>query len=114
MGNDFLENRLHITRKHFLGKLGLGFGSVALGSLLIPDLFSGKDELTQTVGLPHFAPKAKRIIYLFQNGAPSQLESFDYKPLLNKMTGEELPEPKPDSHGPGAWFLEPIAPKTNN
>lgn len=42
-------------------------------------------------GLPHFAPKAKRVIYLFQNGAPSQLESFDYKPLLNKMTGEELP-----------------------
>src|SRR6188472_1237915 len=91
MGNEFLENRLHITRKHFLGKLGLGFGSVALGSLLIPDLFSGKDELTQTVGLPHFAPKAKRVIYLFQNGAPSQLESFDYKPLLQKMHGEDLP-----------------------
>ena len=92
MGNEFLKNRLHITRKHFLGKLGLGFGSVALGSLLIPDLFTGKDELAQTVGLPHFAPKAKRIIYLFQNGAPSQLESFDYKPLLNKMEGQELPE----------------------
>jgi hypothetical protein len=44
------------------------------------------------VGLPHFAPKAKRIIYLFQNGAPSQLESFDYKPLLNKMYGQDLPE----------------------
>ncbi len=43
------------------------------------------------IGLPHFAPKAKRIIYLFQNGAPSQLESFDYKPLLSKMRGEELP-----------------------
>jgi hypothetical protein len=43
-------------------------------------------------GLPHFAPKAKRVIYLFQNGAPSQLESFDYKPLLNKMIGKDLPE----------------------
>jgi hypothetical protein len=42
-------------------------------------------------GIPHFAPKAKRVIYLFQNGAPSQLESFDYKPLLNKMVGQELP-----------------------
>src|SRR5258705_217148 len=41
--------------------------------------------------LPYCAPKDKRIIYLFQNGAPSQLESFDYKPLLAKMTGEELP-----------------------
>jgi hypothetical protein len=43
------------------------------------------------LGLPHFAPKAKRVIYLFQNGAPSQLETFDYKPLLNKMVGQELP-----------------------
>ncbi len=93
MDNEFLKQRQHITRKHFLGKLGLGFGSVALGSLLIPDLFSGGDDDVATpVGLPHFAPKAKRIIYLFQNGAPSQLESFDYKPLLNKMAGEELPE----------------------
>ncbi len=91
MKSEFIENRFHVTRRHFLGKLGLGFGSVALGSLLMPDLFSGKEELGQTVGLPHFAPKAKRIIYLFQNGAPSQLESFDYKPLLTKMAGEELP-----------------------
>ena len=42
-------------------------------------------------GLPHFAPKAKRVIYLFQNGAPSQLETFDYKPTLNKMMGQDLP-----------------------
>ncbi|RZL17830.1 MAG: DUF1501 domain-containing protein, partial [Pedobacter sp.] len=42
-------------------------------------------------GLPHFAPKAKRIIYLFQNGAPSQLDLFDYKPKLQKMFGEDLP-----------------------
>ncbi len=92
MENEFLKQQSHITRKHFLGKLGLGFGAVALGSLLIPDLFSGGgDDMAATIGLPHFAPKAKRVIYLFQNGAPSQLESFDYKPLLNKMAGEELP-----------------------
>ena len=42
-------------------------------------------------GLPHFAPKAKRIIYLFQNGAPSQLDLFDYKPMLQKMHGQDLP-----------------------
>jgi hypothetical protein len=89
--DEFIENRFHVTRRHFLGKMGLGLGSVALGSLLIPDLFSGKDEESALIGLPHFAPKAKRIIYLFQNGAPSQLESFDYKPLLTKMSGEELP-----------------------
>ncbi len=91
MANEFLNHRFHITRRHFLGKAALGLGSAALGSLLIPDLFHGKKEEFSGVGLPHFAPKAKRVIYLFQNGAPSQLESFDYKPLLVKMTGEELP-----------------------
>ncbi|MBL7851665.1 MAG: DUF1501 domain-containing protein [Cyclobacteriaceae bacterium] len=91
MENEFMKNRLHVTRRHFLGKTALGLGSVALGSLLIPDLFSGKEDESFPVGLPHFAPKAKRIIYLFQNGAPSQLESFDYKPLLTTMRGQELP-----------------------
>lgn len=91
--NPFLENRLHINRRHFLGKLSLGIGSAALGSLLIPDLFSSSgEEQLAGIGLPHFAPKAKRIIYLHQNGAPSQLESFDYKPMLNKMAGQDLPE----------------------
>ncbi len=91
MANEFFEHRLNINRRHFLSKLGLGIGSVALGSLLVPDLFSGKEESSVPLGIPHFAPKAKRIIYLFQNGAPSQLESFDYKPTLIKMTGQELP-----------------------
>src|SRR6187551_72356 len=92
MANEFFENRLNITRKHFLGKVGLGLGSVALGSLMIKDLFSsGSAEMLPPVGLSHFAPKAKRIIYLFQNGAPSQLESFDYKPTLIKRMGEDLP-----------------------
>ena len=85
--------RLNHTRRHFLTKAGLGIGSIALGSLLAPRLFKGGKEETDlhTLGLPHFAPKAKRVIYLFQNGAPSQLETFDYKPLLNKMQGQELP-----------------------
>jgi hypothetical protein len=65
---------------------------VALGSLLIPDLFGKGEEELPMIGLPHFAPKAKRIIYLFQNGAPSQLDLFDYKPLLQKMQGTDLPE----------------------
>src|SRR6267154_1507060 len=92
MKDEFLENRFHINRRHFLGKLSLGIGSAALGSLLIPDLFSSDHESLAIPGLPQFAPKAKRIIYLFQNGAPSQLESFDYKPLLNQMAGKDLPE----------------------
>lgn len=90
--NEFFESRLNVNRRHFLGKVSLGLGSVALGSLLIPGLFQGEEGETASVaGMPNFAPKAKRVIYLFQNGAPSQLESFDYKPLLNKMHGEELP-----------------------
>jgi hypothetical protein len=89
--NPFLENRFNITRRHFFGKLSAGLGSVALGSLLIPDLFKSSNEESPLLGIPHFAPKAKRIIYLFQNGAPSQLESFDYKPNLIKRAGEDLP-----------------------
>ncbi|PRY87990.1 DUF1501 domain-containing protein [Mongoliibacter ruber] len=93
MEKEQLEHGLNHNRRKFLGKLSLGIGSLALGSLLIPDLFnrkSAEEELFDA--LPHFAPKAKRVIYLFQNGAPSQLESFDYKPLLNKQMGQELPE----------------------
>lgn len=86
---------MNANRRHFLSKLSLGIGSAALGSLLIPDLFkgSGPSSVNDIMsGLPHFAPKAKRVIYLFQNGAPSQYELFDNKPLLNKMFGEDLPE----------------------
>ena len=86
------EFRLNITRKHFLTKAGLGLGGAALGGLLFKDqLFGSASEAAMQLGVAQFAPKAKRIIYLFQNGAPSQLETFDYKPLLNKMHGEELP-----------------------
>lgn len=94
MANPFMEQQFHLTRRHFLGKLSIGLGSAALGSLLTRDLWSPEKSLEESImaGLPHFAPKAKRVIYLFQNGAPSQLESFDYKPLLNKMSGQDLPE----------------------
>lgn len=84
-----------MNRRKFLSRLSLGLGSAALGSLLIPDLFSGRfgsNEEAIMDTIPHFAPKAKRVIYLFQNGGPSQLESFDYKPLLTKNMGQELPD----------------------
>lgn len=94
MDNDIHEHRLNINRRHFLGKLGLGVGSAALSAALLPKLFEGigGSEEQALAGVTHFAPKAKRIIMLFQNGAPSQLESFDYKPLLNKMFNQDLPE----------------------
>jgi hypothetical protein len=95
MNKEFANNLLNVNRRHFLGKAAAGIGGIALGSLLMPDLFNGgRKGLTENLplGIPHFAPKAKRVIYLFQNGAPSQLESFDYKPTLNKMAGQDLPE----------------------
>ncbi len=94
MEKELLERSLNMNRRRFLSNLSLGLGSVALGSLLIPDLFKGsaEEEASFIPGIPHFAPKAKRVIYLFQNGAPSQLETFDYKPKLNNMMGQELPE----------------------
>ena len=95
MEKEIIENHLNINRRKFLSRISLGLGSVALGSLLIPDLFSSgmdDDAAALMTGLPHFAPKAKRVIYLFQNGAPSQLESFDYKPMLRQMVGQDLPE----------------------
>ena len=91
------QHFLNQNRRHFLQKLGLGIGGLALGNLLDPfgnSSASSAASLLQSgpVPLPHFAPKAKRVIYLFQSGGPSQLDLFDYKPLLNKMRGKDLPE----------------------
>lgn len=93
MTDPLLEHHLTLNRRTFLHRAAIGIGSVALGSL-----FSCENRDMSTVGqladlgLPHFAPRAKRVIYLFQSGAPSQLELFDWKPLLRKMDGQELPE----------------------
>ncbi len=94
MEKELLEHGLNTNRRKFLSSLSIGLGSVALGSLLIPDLFKGTAATEEEflAGVPHFAPKAKRVIYLFQNGAPSQLETFDYKPTLESMMGQDLPE----------------------
>ena len=91
--SEYNKFRLNHTRRHFLTRAGLGIGSIALGSLLAPGMFGRKQEEMETLplGVAQFAPKAKRIIYLFQNGAPSQLETFDYKPKLNEMIGQDLP-----------------------
>lgn len=93
MEKEILEHGLNFNRRRFLSTMSLGLGSVALGSLMIPGLLNGgdRDDAGFTPGIPHFAPKAKRVIYLFQNGAPSQLETFDYKPKLCEMYGLDLP-----------------------
>ncbi|GAB4497643.1 MAG: DUF1501 domain-containing protein [Saprospiraceae bacterium] len=94
MGNELLQHHLHLNRRTFLHRAAIGIGSLALGSLLGCDERKEVTDLKNLSlsGLPHFAPKAKRVIYLFQSGAPSQLELFDWKPLLRKLNGQELPE----------------------
>jgi hypothetical protein len=76
-----------LTRRHFFERASTGLGLAALSTLLSKDA-----DASTLPGLPHFPPKAKRVIYLFQHGAPSQLDLFDYKPTLARMRGENLPE----------------------
>ena len=75
------------TRRHFFGRSAYGLGVAALSNLLGEELPSSGLQ-----GLPHFVPKAKRVVYLFQSGAPSQLDMFDYKPQLEKLRGTDLPD----------------------
>jgi len=87
------KEQLLMTRRQLLGKTSTGIGVAALASLLNPRLFAADaTEFGGQAGLPHFAPKAKRVIYLHQSGAPSQLDLFDYKPKLMDMAGVELPD----------------------
>ncbi len=95
MSEIYSEHLHRINRRHFLSKASLGIGSLALGSLFGCNTSNKNTMLSETGALlkaPHFAPKAKRIIYLFQSGGPSQIDLFDYKPLLMKMRGEDLPD----------------------
>lgn len=94
-----VKQGLEINRRHFLTKAGFGIGGLALASLTSPVSALGQmgniGQPQQNAGIPripHFAPKAKRVIYLFQSGGPSQHDLWDYKPLLEKMNGEELPD----------------------
>ncbi len=78
-----------VTRRRFLADSAGGLGALALASMT-PALGGGPPVLASRT--PHFAPKAKRVISLFQSGGPSQLDLFDDKPLLRDRNGEELPE----------------------
>jgi hypothetical protein len=95
-----LRRNLLLTRRHFFGRTSTGLGMAALGTLLANDLratdiapsATAADSNEGLPGLPHFAPRAKRVIYLFQSGGPSQIELFDYKPKLKDMAKTELPD----------------------
>lgn len=83
---------MHVNRRHFFSQLGIG--TAALTSLLRADGVAAEADSKRggLAELPHFAPKAKRVIYLFQSGAPSQMDLYDYKPNLANLRGEELPD----------------------
>ena len=85
---------LGLSRRHFLNQFGLGLGGMALADLLGSSRTLGADALPERdlMGATHFTPRAKRIIYLFMAGGPSQLETWDYKPVLNERQGEQLPD----------------------
>ncbi len=91
-----LQQGLLQNRRQFFSRSSSGIGALALGSLLNRSLFAQQDDRQQRVGglpgLPHFAPKAKRVIYLLQSGAPSQVDLFDYKPSLEQLHMTELPD----------------------
>ncbi|MFP6658093.1 MAG: DUF1501 domain-containing protein, partial [Pirellulales bacterium] len=90
------EAALPMTRRGLFRQSAGGIGAVALASLIDPGVFAETDTRRRSVGgiegLPHFAPKARRVIYLFQSGAPSHIDLFDYKPQLKQLHGTELPD----------------------
>jgi hypothetical protein len=84
-----------LTRRTFLGRAATGVGVAALANLLGDSVLAQAPALVPAgglSGLPHFPPKAKRVIYLFQGGGPSQMDLFDYKPQLQKWNGTDLPD----------------------
>ena len=88
------ERELLLSRRQFFGRTAAGIGTAALASLLNPNMFAQAASVASNhgvLGVPHFAPRAKRVIYLFMSGGPSHIDLFDYKPDLHKLEGTELP-----------------------
>src|SRR5919198_1468177 len=79
-----------LTRRYFFSKASAGLGIAALSSLLHAERGAGLPGAVP--GLPHFPPTARRVIYLFQSGGPSQMDLFDYKPRLRELSSTELPD----------------------
>ena len=98
MMNEHFPTQLPLSRREMLRRCGTGFGMMALGSLmegsglLTPSIkAAGQVALPLAPRSPHFAPKAKRVVHLFMNGGPSQVDTFDPKPALDRFHGKPLP-----------------------
>ncbi|MBX3178258.1 MAG: DUF1501 domain-containing protein [Candidatus Hydrogenedentes bacterium] len=95
MYNDPAERLLHqITRRHFFQQCGVGLGAIALGSLLggAPAAAAPAHAMGVMGGKAHYPARAKRVIFMFMAGGPSQLELFDYKPALQKYNDQPIPQ----------------------
>jgi hypothetical protein len=93
--NPLKEYEQQMTRRELLFSSAKCLGGAALGSLLAPNLIAAQPKTNATgglLGVPHFAPKAKRVIMLFFSGGPSHIDLYDYKPAMRKFHGEELPD----------------------
>ena len=91
MADPLFDHHRLATRRTFLTQAAGGIGSVALGSLMAQDLFGKSASAASVGGLPHFAPRAKRVVCLFQSGGLSHVDLFDDKPALHAHAGEEIP-----------------------
>lgn len=92
--NDYRSNRSDLNRRQLLQTCGAGFGAIALNDMLARTAIA-ESAGDQHHAAPHFAAKAKRVIFLFMHGGPSHVDTFDYKPLLEKHHGQPLPFEKP-------------------
>ncbi len=86
------KNRSHqpsLTRKNFLSQAGMGFGAMALSGLIQQEECQAQQKNVLLPKPPHFSPKAKNVIFLYMDGGPSQVDTFDYKPALKKYHGQD-------------------------
>ena len=91
--NDPIEQRMNMTRRYFFKRTGINIGTAALGSMLAADSFGAEAKTSMGLpGFPNHPPKAKRVIYLFQSGAPSQIDLYDHKPKLEGLFNKDLPD----------------------
>src|SRR5471032_808445 len=103
-----MNTTCNCSRRSFLAHTGMSAFSIALASMLERDAKSSEPRWTPPDGRPHFAPKAKNVIWLFLNGGMSHLESFDPKPALNRYAGKSI------SETPYAYVMNPELLNRNN
>src|SRR5580700_5993554 len=89
MSHTMFDHHAHLNRRQFFGKSAAGVGLAALSSLLGAESARGEPGLS---GLPHYPPKAKRVVVLWQGGGPSHVDLFDDKPMLRRLAGSDIPD----------------------